>query len=159
MDTSGLWRRVIGSVLQPLPVRLTVVVPSWWSRPRVSRVMDAAGAAGADVVAVPRSRVFAGSAAEDVVVIEIAEELIMVFVLTACLDLMPRPWRFRSKGRRRVFPPPNLVAPVVAPQDKIRITVAINIVIGPAGFNVQRLLFNQIALPALFPPTIPDNCW
>ena len=78
VDTSGLWRRVIGSVLQPPPVRLTVVVPSWWSRPRVSRVMDAAGAAGADVVAVPRSRVFAGSAAEDVVVIEIADDVIAV---------------------------------------------------------------------------------
>ena len=78
VDTSGLWRRVIGSVLQPLPVRLTVVVPSWWSRPRVSRVMDAAGAAGADIVAVPRSRVFAGSAAEDVVVIEIADDVIAV---------------------------------------------------------------------------------
>ena len=78
VDTSGLWRRVIGSVLQPPPVRLTVVVPSWWSRPRVSRVMDAAGAAGADIVAVPRSRVFAGSAAEDVVVIEIADDVIAV---------------------------------------------------------------------------------
>ena len=40
--------------------------------------MDAAGAAGADVVAVPRSRVFAGSAAEDVVVIEIADDVIAV---------------------------------------------------------------------------------
>ena len=79
VGTSALWRNVIGSVLQPPPARLTVVVPSRRSRHLVSRVMGAAAATvGADVVAVPRSRIFAGSAGENAVVIEIADDVISV---------------------------------------------------------------------------------
>jgi len=77
-DVPTLWRSVIGSAVDPNPAAITVVVPSWWPRPRVGRIIEAAATVAADVVAMSRSQLFAHNTTDDIVVIEIADEIVAV---------------------------------------------------------------------------------
>lgn len=73
---SALWRSIIAAVVpEPCPA-LTVVHPTWWPRHRVARIVDAAAAVAAEVVARSRSAVIgAGSAAA---VVEITDDIVVI---------------------------------------------------------------------------------
>lgn len=77
-DVTALWRSVIGSAVDANPAAMTVVVPSWWPQCRVGRIAEAAATVAADVVAMSRSQLFAHHTSDDIVVIEIADEVIAV---------------------------------------------------------------------------------
>ncbi len=78
VDVTALWRSVIGSAVQASSATMTVVVPSWWPECRVRRIAETASILVSDVVTVSRSRLLANNMTDDIVVIEIADEVIAV---------------------------------------------------------------------------------
>ena len=73
---ADLWRRIIAASIEKPCESMTVVHPSWWPRPRVRRIVDAAGAAVTDVRALSRSAAIAAEGPATVV--EIADEVIAI---------------------------------------------------------------------------------
>lgn len=78
VDVMALWRSIIVSAVGSEPATMTIVVPSWWSQRRVGRVADAATTVADDVVAVSRSQLIARSTDPDIVIVEIADDVIAV---------------------------------------------------------------------------------
>ncbi len=89
--------------------------------------------------------------------IDVAEHLIMVLVGAGILDQAPGPADSRIVSGIRVFPPPHLIAAVIPTHDDIQIAVAVNVVIGAAGLDVQYGIVDQIFGPARIRPSVPDH--
>ncbi len=80
-DVASLWRRVIASVCGPNCESLTVVHPTWWSKPRVDRFIQLAMsfARNTDVVALSRSHLLGGEETDrPVVVIEVDDSFVAI---------------------------------------------------------------------------------
>ncbi len=72
---AALWQTIIAALVPPRQ-SLTVVHPSWWSQRRVRRIIEAAAPIAAEVVAVPRARLF--TAGQATAVIEITAEVVAI---------------------------------------------------------------------------------
>jgi type VII secretion-associated protein (TIGR03931 family) len=76
VDVPALWRDVLGAVAGAGTDPLVLVVPTWWSRDRVTVVSDAARAAATDVVVLQRSAILADTT--DATVVELSAEYAVV---------------------------------------------------------------------------------
>src|SRR5689334_2549186 len=92
-------------------------------------------------------------------VLEIAEHLVVVLRFSAFLDHMPLPRDVRIEIRIRIFPPPKLVTLPVAAENDVEIAIPVNVIGRAPGFNGEKLLFQNVTVPALARASIPDKRW
>ncbi|MGY4712475.1 type VII secretion-associated protein [Mycolicibacterium sp. CBM1] len=89
VQVAALWRSIIESVAGSSGEALTVVHPSWWSRPRVARILEAARTVSPEVVALPRSQALTDGRATAVV--EIAADVVAVGAAVERITVRCRP--------------------------------------------------------------------
>src|SRR6266849_10595414 len=58
---------------------------------------------------------------------------------------------------RRIFPPPNLVALVIAAEDEVQIAIAVDVENRAARFDGEKIFFDDVAVPTLRRAAIPDQ--
>jgi hypothetical protein len=78
----------------------------------------------------------------------------VVLRAAAGLDQPTRPRR--SEIRIRILPPPQLLAAAVAAQNQIQIAIPVNVVTGPTGFDRQRIIIDDMQLPAAAGVPLPS---
>src|SRR6266446_314311 len=58
---------------------------------------------------------------------------------------------------RRIFPPPNFVALVIAAEDKVQIAIAVDVEDRAPRFDSKKIFFDDVAVPTLPRAAIPDQ--
>src|SRR5207248_9090327 len=83
--------------------------------------------------------------------------LVMVLGCAAIFDDVALPGNGRLEIRVRVFPPPDLFALPIAAEDQVGIAIAIDVIKCAAGFDGEKIFFNDVAVPAGGVPAIPNK--
>ena len=81
----------------------------------------------------------------------------MMLRCAAFLDDVPFPGNVGIIVRIRIFPPPDFIALPIAAENNVRMAVPIDIANDAAGFDGQEIGFDDVAVPAVAVPAIPNQ--
>src|SRR6266404_3586930 len=88
---------------------------------------------------------------------QISEELVMVLSGTSAFNDMAFPGNGRIKLWERIFPPPNFIALPIAAENDVLVSIAIDVVHGPAGLDGEKVCFDNVTVPTHGFSAIPNE--
>ncbi|MDT5302168.1 MAG: hypothetical protein QOG79_5410 [Mycobacterium sp.] len=88
VPVDAVWREVMAAAVDPSAHTVALVCPAWWRSPRVDMVCDAARHVVANAVPLRRADVLRGD--DSTVIVEIAEDFVVVHAPNATQQVVPR---------------------------------------------------------------------